>query len=547
MSSLYTIGKFWKHEETGGICRTLEVINDNKEMVIRKSYANDWTCMADRGALPSQLAHLMAGVNVDALLDRLALRHGMSGDDPRMDAWKESQTRIVKAFGDDPATVKAWSAKQMVFSAEEERALIGQALALEGYGADDEARMQGELDHRLSSLRSMDTQARFDYLIQTAKPHLLEANRLRAEQLSRDVADAIDGFVVMALPRAEPDSAERKAMRSSIVQSIEGLTPTQQTDYLAHRRATLLQQLAVSRESEQESQETALDKNAVIDATKLTRDAYQELLERKLALASTPQERAAMLEIEMEARRLDTKDAEERLAPVSAFYQKVMSGGEVNMTAFLAGRIAGMLSDSVCDSLIPHVKTLFQNLGGVGAWRRKGCEDGLAELQSALAETKATAVYKAFEDDPRVRAACGGRDPGAVLAEHPEMARTEVAMAHVQAQQSAESPRGNVLSPEKGLWAKAVDAAHSLSDRISHLSPEHLVKNGVVDSQWVEKMQKGLGEFAANLKATLMPEKLMEQLQEMLATMLQTIRLMVDMARDMFAGKSATKSADLER
>lgn len=522
-------------------------VNAKQEMEIRKSFANDWTCTSDRGPLPSQLAHLMAGVNVDALLDRLALRHGMSMDDQRLPTWKQSQMRLVQAFGDDPETIKGWFASQMGFSSDEERALVAQALALEGYGAADAAGLERETESRLKALRSMEPSARFDYLVETARPHLLAVNKEREQKLSRDVVESIDKFCVMALPKAEPDSAERRAMRSGIVQCIEGLTPSQQADYLSQRCNSLLQQLALPVAADDLAiADDGVSKHVVIDATKLSKDEYQSMLEKRLALATTPAEREAMVGEEIAARAADSKEAEERLKPISDFYQKIVSDRDVDMTAHLAGRIVSMLADAVVQNVMPSVKTLFQRLGGVAGWRRQGCMDGLDDLKAVFAETKETPVYQAFLNDPQVRDACGDVDPGALLAQHPEMARTDALQRHIHAQELAESPPRKAASPEKGLWAKAMDSAHTLSDRISHLAPEHLLKDGKVDLDWVNKMQKGLGDFAAGLQETLMPEKVMKQLQEMLANMMQTIKMLMEMARSLFAGKSVTISTTTE-
>ena len=153
-------------------------------------------------------------------------------------------------------------------------------------------------------------------------------------------------------------------------------------------------------------------------------------------------------------------------------------------------------------------------------------------------------MYQAFLDDPQVRSACGDVDPGKVLAQQPEMARTEVLQRHIQAQESAAPPAGKSLSLEKkGVWTKAFDCAHTLSDRISRLSPENLIKNGKVDMEWVSNMRKGLGDFASGLQQTLMPEKLREQLQEMLAAMMRTINVLLEMVRNLFSEKSATGPA----
>lgn len=519
-------------------------VNANKEMVFRTSYANDWVCLPDRGPLPSQLAYLMAGINVDALLDRLALRNDMGADDPNLPAWKNGKLRIIKALGEDPQKIQTWFAGQMTFSGDDERTLISQALALEGFAPEQTAVWQRELEERVSALKSMDPTARFDYLIESARPHLLIANQEREKRLSHEVAESIDSLVRMAAPDAAPESSEHKAFRSALVQSIDGLTSAQQIDFLSSRRASLVQQLSVESKITDDAE---LDKTTIIDVTNLSNEEYRARLERKLAMATTGAERAAMLAAEMEARKKETVDAEARFAPINAFYQQITSSRDMDMTAFLAGRVAGMLADTISSNVIPGVKSMFERLGGVGGWRRSGCEDGLSDLRDALAVTKATPVYQAFETDPIVRAACPGLEPGQMLAQHPDTARTEVVQKHLLAQAAAESPSRSAPSPHKGLWAKTFDSAHALSDRISHLSPQHLLKNGTLDSEWIQKMQTGLSEFATDLCETLMPEKLRAQLQEMIAGILQTLKMLASMAKSLFAGQSSPAVASMDR
>ena len=529
-------------------------INERNEMEVTRSHANAWICAADRGPLPSQLAHLMAGINVDQMLDRIALRHDMGLDDGRLPAWKQEQLRLLKAIGDDPATIKGWLARQTSLSAEEERRLIERGVELDGYGDADPARKQHEIDSRLAALREMHGDNRYNYLMETAKPHLIETNRNRDAKIRSDVGAAIDQYVSMALPDAKPDAPESKAIRSAMAQSVDGLTLTQQLDYVARRREMLLENLTAKMTAAKDAPAAELDRFAVIDATKLSTEEYQQRLEEKLALAKTPQERVRMVEDEVKARKLDTKNATELLKPVEELYQYIAGSRDVDMTAYYLSRAIGYLVRSIATAgakLMPSNDGFFKELGGVGAWRRKGCESGLADLQQALADAKAAPVYQAFEKDPQVLAACAGREPAALLATDPDFGRSDVAMEHLDAQENAPAPAPRSRPSIKGLWAGVHDAAHAMAERVSHLKPEHLIKrDGKVDEAWLASMQKGLGDFGKQIKETLMPEKIREQIQEMMASILNTIRMLMDMAKGVLVQRTTpvaeTKAATAE-
>lgn len=520
-------------------------VDGENAMVNRVDLAKDWTCIADRAPLPSQIAPLIAGLNVDAMLDRLALRHDMALDDPQLPVWKKGQMRIIQAFGDDPQTIKSFFEKNSVFSSEEERALIAQALALEGLNPNDQIQFKRESEARLSALRSMAPTARFDYLIETAKPHLLHANKEKAAQLSHEVVDAIDSLTAMALPSEAHDSAPRKAMRSALSQSVDGLTLPQQLDFLTRRRALVLtQRLSAPLANDAEPSLEELARHALIDASEMSRDEYIEALNLKLETALSNEDRTAMLRGEVEARQQLSAAAEARLKPVSDLSDYLQSGSDASVTAYAIGRVVSGLADTLANGEFPRVKSLFERLGGIGGWRKQGCEDDLLAMTNALSAAKQAPVYQAFENDPKVRIACAGRDIGKVLAGHPEMAHTEAVLPHLHAQDSAEHSVSTPLTPVKGLWSKTMKSAHALSDRISHLSPEHLMKSGKLDTAWAERMQKGLAGFADQLHQTLMPEKIKKQFQDMLASMLLSIQTMLQVCRDLFSKPSRASAVE---
>ena len=155
--------------------------------------------------------------------------------------------------------------------------------------------------------------------------------------------------------------------------------------------------------------------------------------------------------------------------------------------------------------------------------------DGLNE---ALASAKATDVYQAFVNDPEVRLACGDRAVEEVLRESPELDHTEVALMHLEAQEKAEPPAEQGKPLIAGVWGNVVGAANRMADRISHLSPDHLLKrDGSVDDTWVKTMQQGLAGFTDQMKQTLMPEKVRERLQELIASITNAIKMLLDLLR----------------
>lgn len=507
-------------------------INDANEMVNKKTYANAWVCSPDTGPLPSQMAHLMAGINIDKALERIALRFDMGLGDPRLIAWKQGQNRLLKAIGDDPKAVKSWLSEQTFLSANEERVLVETAVALEGFGDSDPARKKHEIDSRLAALRMMSGDTRYDYLMSTAKPHLVEANLSRESQVNAEVAAAIERYVATAVPNVEPEAPQRRAVRSALLQCLDGLSPIQQSDYLAQRWHQLIADLDVGIVDERNSIGKIVDKFAVIDATKMTSSEYQLKLEEKLALAADDKERAQLLKDEAEARKQDTEGAQAILDPLDKLWSRIAQERDVDMTAYYLSLAVGRLAQSVGEAGSALFKTMTTGLGGMGAWRRKGCLDGLDGMHQALAAAKGTPVYQAFEKDPKVVAACGGNPVGEVVANHPEIARTDVAMEHLNAQESASAPAQSAGIAPTGLWSGVLKATHEMADRVSYLKPEHLFKrDGQHDSQWLDSMQQGLRDFAKGVKETLMPEKIREQIEQMIASIMNTIKMLFAMLR----------------
>lgn len=516
----------------------------NNELKVRRTNANAWVCMPDRGPLPSQLAHLMAGINVDQTLDRIALRHDMGLDDPRLPGWKLEQKRILSAFGDDPQTIKGWLNRQLSLSAAEERKLVATAVELQGYTDADPDRRQHEIDSRMEAIREMSADVRYDFLMEAAKPHLMESNRNREEGLRTEVVQAIEQVAVMATAEEHPDSPRRKAMRSALVQSLEGLSLTQQFDHLALRREQVLQGHFAAARSLDEAVAPRVSKQNVIDVRGLTSEEYQLLLEERLELADTKEERAEMLAAEIAARKLESGAAQSEFEAIDHLYQRFSRERDLDALAFVAGETVLALGRLVCKQVLPRVATTFESLGGLGSWRKRGCVDGLDKLRDSLAQAKQQPVYKAFENDSAVVAACAGDTPAQMMAKHPDFARTDVVMGHLDAQAGAQAPRPveggrSKAKPEtKGLWAGVTGAMTDLSDRVSHMSPQNLIKGGKLDAQWMQTMQNGLQEFGQDLKETLMPEKLRAQLQEMIASIMAMIRAMLEMAKALVVGKA---------
>lgn len=521
-----------------------EVFTDsvvNGEMKVRRTYANAWVCMPDRGPLPSQLAHLMSGINVDQTLERIALRHDMGLDDPRMPGWKAEQKRILRAFGDDPQTIKGWLGRQLVLSAEEERKLVTAAVELRGYTEADPERRQHEIESRLAAIREMEADARYDFLMEGAKPHLIEANRSKEEGLRADVVQAIEQVAVMATATDHPDSPRRKAMRSSIVQSLEGLSLTQQMDYIAQRREKVLQGLSAALDQVDDAPAPRVRKDQVINAQGLSSEEYQLLLEERIKLGDNKEEQQAILASEIEARKAESHASGEEFAAIDYMYQRFSRERDPDALAFIVGETLQALGRFACKEVMPRIATTFESLGGLGAWRKRGCVAGLDDLQGALAKAKQSPVYQAFENDPAVVAACAGTPPGEVLAKHPDLARSEVVMGHLDAQGSASAPSSATAKSglqKTGLWSGVSASMTELSDRVSRMSPENLLKGGKLDTEWMQTMQKGLQDFGKDLKETLMPEQLRAQLEVMIAAVISMIRAMADLAKQLVAGKA---------
>ena len=518
----------------------------NGSMVNRSTYANAWVCMPDRGPLPSQLAHLMSGINVDQTLDRIALRHDMGLDDPRLPGWKQEQKRILLAFADDPQTIKGWLGRQLALSAEEERKLVTTAVELRGYTDADPERRQHEIDSRLAAIREMSSDVRYDFLMEGAKPHLMESNRAKEEGLRVEVVEAIEQVAVMATPTEHPDSPRRKAMRSALVQSLEGLTLTQQFDHIAQRREQVLQGHFAAVSDIAVEPAARVSKTALIDARGLTSEEYQLLLQERLELADTKEEKAAMLAEEIAARKLDSDKAAREFEAIDHLYQRFSRERDVDVLGYIAGETVMALGRLVCTHVLPKVATTFESLGGLGEWRKRGCTSGLDQLRGSLAQAKQSSVYKAFENDPAVVAACAGVSPGEVLSKHPDFGRTDVAMGHLDAQDGAPSPgaaqSSNARPAKKGLWAGVTGSMTELSDKVSHMSPQNLLKGGKLDSEWVRSMQTGLQDFGQDIKETLMPEKLRAQLQEMIASIMSMLQSMLELAKGLVKGLAAAKA-----
>lgn len=526
-----------------------EVFTDsvvNGEMKVRRTYANAWVCMPDRGPLPSQLAHLMSGINVDQTLERIALRHDMGLDDPRMPGWKAEQKRILRAFGDDPQTIKGWLGRQLVLSADEERKLVTAAVELRGYTEADPERRQHEIESRLSAIREMEADARYDFLMEGAKPHLLEANRSKEEGLRAEVVQAIEQVAVMATATEHPDSPRRKAMRSAIVQSLEGLSLTQQMDYIAQRREKVLQGLSAALNQANDEPAPRVRKDQLINVKGLSSEEYQLLLEERIKLGETKEEQQAILASEIEARKAESEATGEEFAAIDYMYQRFSRERDPDALAFIVGETLQALGRFVCKEVMPRVSTTFESLGGLGAWRKRGCVAGLDDLKGAMERAKQSSVYQAFENDPAVVAACAGSPPGEVLAKHPDLARSEVVMGHLDAQGSASAPTSAAAKSglqKTGLWAGVSASMTELSDRVSRMSPENLLKGGKLDAEWMQTMQQGLQEFGKDLKETLMPEQLRAQLEAMIAAVMSMIRAMADLAKELVAGKAPNKPA----
>lgn len=519
---------------------------EEREMLNRKTYANDWVCMPDRGPLPSHLAHLMAGINVDAMLDRLALRFDMGLGHEKLPAWKQEMKRLVSNLGDDPQAVKSWMLRQLSLKEEEERSLVEKAVTLAGFGEDDPARRAGEISMRLSALPNMSVEARYDYLMAAAKPHLVEANRAREEHLAREIVTAIERVAEMATPDHGPDSPERKAMHSALVQSVDGLTLQQQMDYLNQRRDQVVRALAAKLTSGAEFEEgrtlPRVHLDRPIDAKGLTSEEYQLLLQERLDLATNPADKQRILKEEIEHQKALREAAEYEFRQLDEMYQRFVQEREVDAMAYMVGKMVRALGDIVGTNVMPSVRTMFESLGGLGAWRRTGCEVGLQDLRSSLDLAKQTSTYQSFINDPQVRAACGGQDVEEVLATQPDFTRTDVVQDHLKAQADAPAPSPAAKKKTvKGIWANVVGSAHTLADRVSHMSPEHLIKEGALNSEWVKTMQAGLTDFGAELKKTLMAEELKMQLQEMIASIVSTLQVMLEAARGLIKQLGADK------
>ncbi|SFF31601.1 hypothetical protein [Paracidovorax wautersii] len=522
-----------------------EIVNNT--MQFRETFANGWVCIPDRGPLPSHLAHLMAGINVDAKLDRLALRHDMAADDERLPAWKQQQKRMLAAFGEDPQTVESWLARQFSLPATEERQLVEKAVSLEGYGPADEDRKNREIEHRMSALANMSAQARYDYLMETAKPHLIEKNRELESRLAREVVSSIEQVTEMATPNVDAEAPERKAMRSGLVQSIEGLTLQQQLDYLAARRekviANLAADLVTGEEFDHVRRLPRVSRTKPIDATGLSAEEYQQLLQERLDLAENAKEREEIIKQEAEHQKAFREGLDREFQQIDQLYQRFAAERDVDAAAFLLSIMVRSLSDIVGSRLMPKVKTTFEALGGLGAWRRAGCEAGLRDLTDTLHAAKQSGTYQAFVNDSVVVAASGDRTPDELVGSHADFVRTDAVQGHLAAQEAAIAPALTKRAPAHGLWANTMGALHSLSDRVSHLSPEHLIKGGALDSDWLTTMRSGIDAFGAELKNTLMSEQLKAQMQEMLASILAAIRVMLDLARELLTGKGPAKDA----
>lgn len=514
---------------------------ENGEIKVRRTYANAWVCMPDRGPLPSQLAHLMSGINVDQMLDRIGLRHDMGLDDPRLSGWKREQKRILQAFGDDPQTIKGWLARQLSLNADEERKLVTAAVELSGYTEADPKRRQHEIDSRLAAIREMSADVRYDFLMEGAKPHLIAKNREKEEGLRTEVVEAIEQVAVMATAADQPDSPRRKAMHSALAQSLEGLSLTQQLDYIAQRREQVLQgHFAAAACVVEPVSAPRVSLGTVIDAKGLAAEEYQLLLEERLALANTQEGRAAIMAEEIEARKLDAKAAKVDFEAIDRLYQRFAGERDPNVLGFIAGEAVIALGRLVCNNVMPRVATTFEALGGLGSWRKKGCISGLDEVRAAFNGAKQSSVYRAFENDPSVVSACAGASPGEMLARHPDFSRTEVVMGHLDAQEGGGSPapspsRDEARPKKKGLWAGVTGAMTDLTDKVSHMSPENFLKGGKLDTEWVQSMRSGLQEFGQDLKETLMPEKLKAQIEEMIASIMAMIKAMMELARSLVA------------
>lgn len=521
-------------------------VDAENTMVYRTVRGNGWACLPDRGPLPSHLASLMAGVNVDQMLDRIALRHDMAMDDERLGAWKGEQKRILSRFDSDPQTVKSWLARQLALTAAEESDLVSKAVELLGYSDDDPGRKKLEIESRMQAIKLMSPDARYDFLMHSAKPHLVEANKALEASLSAEIAEGVEQLAAMATAPAASDSPEAKAMRSSLAQSLEGLTVLQQRDYLASRREQVVAARAAALAAvDARSEETGprVSRTEVIDAYGMSAEEYQLLLQERFSLADSDEERAQMLKQEIEARKDVMDRTRKEYEQIEKLNQHFAGQRDVDATSYMLGRAASALAHLVCDHVMPRVNTMFESLGGVGAWRRNDVELQFDNLRSQFAAAREAPEYQAFLHDPAIVAASVGSTPGQMVADHPDFSRTEVVVGHLKAQDGAPAPAGKKPAMYKGLWSNVIGAAHDFKDRLAQMEPEHLLKGGKVDSEWVKRMQQGIDQFRKDIKQTLMPEELMAQLQEMLASALASLRIMLDLVKSLVKPKAPEMSS----
>lgn len=529
----------------------IDEVNSRNEMQIRQTYANGWTCLQDRGPLPSHLSHLMAGINIDAMLDRIALRHDMGLEDPRLAGWKKEQREILAAIGDDPQSVKAWLARQASLSQAEELQLVGQAVDLAGYGEGDATRRKQEIDSRMAAMSMMDAERRYDYLMQAAKPHLIASNQEVKKRLADEVVNAIEQLSVMATPKDLPDSAMRVAMRAALAQSVDGLTLQQQKDYLASRREKLLRdQLAQLRPVEPEVKKSGplshlddvvVSKDVAIEARGLSQEEYRYLLQRRLDLAETDEERQVIFDSEIESQRARVDNANKNFERLDDLNRR-LSHGNADITGVVAGQLVDALASYAGTKIMPAVKTTFQSLGGLSGWRKRGAELDLAELRSAFSAAKSSPVYEGFRQDPSVVATASshGMSVDEFVAAYPQAAHTEALQAHLQAQETAASPKADSAadSKVKGLWKNSLQAASDLAQRLGSMVPEDLIKKGKIDNEWISRMQAGLSDFADEMKKTLMPENVRDGLQKLIAEIVASIQMMADLASQLLSKAS---------
>lgn len=523
------------------------VDSDTSVMRFEEKVVNAWACHPDRGPLPSHLAHMMAGINVDKALERIALRYDIGLDDPQLPAWKAERKAILRAIGDDPQEVRSWLSNEARLSADEETKLVERAVELAGYGLGNPQRRQQEIETRMNSLALMHAEQRFDYLMSSAKPHLVNSNTATEERLSAEVAKSIEQVAAMAVPAAETDSNERSALLSALKQSVDGLTLQQQLDYLQDRRERLVKDLtAALGNNELESAENRfgrqINRFEAIDSAGLSQEEYQLLLEERLKLAETPQEKGEMLKQEAEARKAAQEIAEAEFERIDALYQRFSRERDVDVLAYLASQMVAKLSTAISEKAMPAVKSIFEALGGVGAWRRAGCEDGLKDMLGSFNAAKESPTYRAFLNDPLVQEACGVEDVSDALAGNRDLARTDVLQRHVAAQDRAASPplsSGGIAQPS-GLWKNAIGAAQRFASKVNQMSPEHLIKNGSIDNDWLGRMQSGIDEFSEQVKKTLMADRVREQFLEILASVLASIRTMLEMARELISKVAPT-------